>query len=313
MDKLIILKTSAFRVIQWLLSRVVVIYLVMFLFALTCVDLKMLDMRVKTRHLNDSIPDFSDMIIFSKDFNAKNNLDWKPYKKYFELILSYMPEDNISQQLLGFVDYYSGQEQKSMALFKNSSVFNGQPLFWPNYNLGVIYYKKGMWPQAAEYLLKAISANPKLTVLLMENSIIYRQIAASSFFKYSLGDSIMEAQSKAYILLLASFYSLGQYDKMILISKIAIENQNLSYKDAFYYYAGIAFLKMGQPQKAFLLFQKSLSIEKDNPDIYYYIANIYQDAGQLQQARDYLQASYALHQKNDPRFPYENQVNLLFF
>jgi hypothetical protein len=34
-------------------------------------DLKTLDARIKIRHLNDAIPDFSDMIIFSKDQNAK--------------------------------------------------------------------------------------------------------------------------------------------------------------------------------------------------------------------------------------------------
>ena len=41
------------------------------LFCLTCVDLKMLEMRIKVRHLNDAIPDFSDMIIFSKEQNAR--------------------------------------------------------------------------------------------------------------------------------------------------------------------------------------------------------------------------------------------------
>ena len=66
-------------------------------------------------------------------------------------------------------------------------------------------------------------------------------------------------------------------------------------------------------EKAFLLFQKSLTIEKNNPDVYFYIANIYQKAGQFDQARALLQVSLALHQKNDPRFPYDSHVNLRFF
>src|SRR5580692_11591668 len=112
-------------IMRWLISRVAVIYVIVFLFCFTCMDLKMLEMRIKVRHLNDAIPDFSDMIIFSKDQNAKKDLNWKPYKDYFELILRYVPGDSTIQQLLGFVDYYSGQEQKAITLFKNSTTMNG--------------------------------------------------------------------------------------------------------------------------------------------------------------------------------------------
>ena len=299
--------------IRWICTRVALIYIVLLIFSLTCIDLKMLDMRIKTRHLNSAIPDFSDMIIFSKDQNAKKDINWKPYKNYFELILRYMPEDVITEQLLGYVDFNMAQEQKAMDLFKSSAVTHGQALFWPNYNLGVLYYKKGMWPQAAEYLLKAFTSNTKVTLILMQDSMVYKQIFISSSVKYSLSDEINDAQGHAYVLLLSCLQNMKQYDKMLIMSNLGIANQNLSYKDAFYYYAGIAYFEAGQMDKAFMLFQKSLSIEKNNPDVYYYMANIYQKVGQLQQARDFLQLSYALHQKNDPRFPYESQVNLRFF
>ncbi len=306
------LNISLLNLIQWLGSRVFLIYGVVFIFCLTCVDLKTLDMRVKTRRLNDAIPDFSGMIIFSKDQNSKRDVDWTPYKKYFELVLSYMPDDVTTKPLLGYVDYYSGREQQAIDLFKGSAVFNGHDLFWPNYDLGVLYYKKNKWALAGEYFLKAITASPQLTVILMQNSTVYRQIFASPYFKYSLSDEIMEAQGKAYILLLSSLRYMGQYEKMVIISNAAIANQNLSYKDAFYFYAGLGFYEMGHLEKAFLFFQKALTLEKDNPDIYYYLASIYQKAGHLEQARYYLQISYVLHQKNDPRFPYDRSLDLSF-
>ena len=103
------------------------------------------------------------------------------------------------------------------------------------------------------------------------------------------------------------------YDKMIVIAKLGIANQGLSYKDAFYYYAGLAYLETGQVNKAFLLFQKSLEIEKDNPDVYYYIAGIYQKAGQLEQAKIFYRFPMPFIRKNDPRFPYEAGVGLSFF
>jgi len=299
--------------VRWAFSRVGVIYVIVFVFCLSFVDLKTLDMRIKVRHLNDAIPDFAPMIHFSKHLNGNQEVDWEPYKHYFELILRFMPDDVVGQQLLGFVDYYTGQQEKSVALFKSTALLHGQNVFLSNYNLGVIYYKKGMYPQALEYLLKAITSNPQLTLIIMQNSTVYRQIFASPAFRYSLDNETIDAQSDTYILLLASLHALGQYDKMWVIATNAIAREDLHKRGAFYYYAGLALLGLNQTEKAFLFFQKSLSIEKDNPDVYFYMAHVYQNTGQAAQARNFLAMSYSLHQKNDERFPYDQKVNLRFF
>lgn len=301
------------RRFKWLTSRVGVIYVILLFFCLTCVDLKTLDERINVRRLNQAVPNFTYMINFSMDKNGKQVVPWAPYKNYFELIFRYNPDDVIIKQLLGYVDFYTGQEQKAIDLFKSSAEMKGHLLFWSNYNLGVLYYKNGMWAQAAEYLLKVINLNPQLTMLLMRDSLVYKQIFLTPAFTYNLEDEINNAKSKAYILLLSSLHHMEQYDKMIAVYKLAITNKDLLYKDAFYYYGGLSFYETGQMEKAFLFFQKSLTLEKDNPDVYDYIANIYQKAGQLQYAREFLQVSYALHQKKDPRFPYDAQVNLRFF
>jgi len=106
---------------------------------------------------------------------------------------------------------------------------------------------------------------------------------------------------------------MQQYDKMVGVSNLGLNDQGLTHKDAFYYYQGLAFYEMGQLRNAFLLFQECLSMEKGNPDVYYYIADIFHKAGQLEQARQLLQVSYSLHQRHDPRFPYEAAVNTRFF
>jgi tetratricopeptide (TPR) repeat protein len=300
-------------IVSWLISRVGVIYIIALIFILTCMDIKTIQMRIKLRHLNDAIPDFSDMILFSRTPNAKNDVIWRPYHDYFGLILQYIPDDLIVKDLLGYVDYYKGQETKAIELFKASAVLKNQNLFWPNYNLGVIYYTKGQWAQAAQYLFGAVSSNFHLTLLLMQNSMVYQQISLSPFFKYSFDDEIKGAQAYAYVLLLSSLYNMKQYEKVIVIANLGLANQQLSYKDAFYYYEGLACLQLEKIKEALLFFQKSLDLEKNNPDVYYYLADLMQRAGQLQQAQQLLQVSLALHQKNDPRFPYGAQAGLRFF
>jgi tetratricopeptide (TPR) repeat protein len=314
MDKPNNLNLALVGIMQWLVSRVGVIYCLVIIFSLTCVDLKNLQERIKIRYLNDAIPDFSNMIIFSKTLNAKNDFYWSSYKDYFRLVLRYMPDDLVTDQLLGYVDYYTGQEQKAIELFKASNQIKGHPLFWSNYNLGVVYYKQGNWPQAADYLFQAISSSPQLTLALIQQSMVYRQITASPYFiKYNLGQELNGATSDAYVLLLSSLYHMGQYEKMMIVVKIAMANQTLLHKDALYYYAGLALLGQTQVPKAVEFFQQSLSLEKANPDVYYYLGDIYQHAGQLTQAQYFMQISYALHQKNDPRFPYDRSITLRFF
>ncbi|MBF0504943.1 MAG: tetratricopeptide repeat protein [Candidatus Omnitrophica bacterium] len=299
--------------VKWFLTRVGIIYFIVFVFFMSCVDLKILDSRIKIRHLNAVIPNFAGMIIFSKHHDSSRTVDWTAYKNYFELILRFMPDDAVAKQLLGFVDYHMGQQDKSIDLFKSVSVINGQGLFWSNYNLGVIYYKKGMLEQASQYLLKAIASNRQLTLLIMQNSIIYKQIFASSYFTFSLNDEMNDALSGAYILLLSCLRSQGKYNQMLVIASKAIDQANLLYKDAFFYYAGLGGMGLGQMENAYLFFQKSISLEKNNPDVYFYLADIFQSKGQEAQARKFLEISYSLHQKNDARFPYDQKINLRFF
>lgn len=304
---------SVVSLIRWVMGRMAWVYVLVLLFCLVCVDFKMLDMRIKMRHLNDAIPDFTSMVVFARNPEAAPAIDWKPYQRYFELILRYMPDDPIARQLLGYVEYYEGHQDKAVDLIQGASLVNGHDLLWADYNLGVIDFKKGMWPQAAESLLKCVLASPKLTEILMENSTVYRQILINPYINTpSLTQGTSQAQSEACVLLLSSLLKMKRYDQVLVISDMALQSRNLVNKDAYYYYAGLALYAMGQPQKAYLLFQRSLTIEKNNPDVYYYLASIYENMGQLAQAKAFLQASYALHEKHDPRFPYDARLKLRF-
>jgi tetratricopeptide (TPR) repeat protein len=298
--------------LKWIFSRVGIIYVIVLCFAFTCIDFKMLQMRVKLRRLNDAIPDFSVMVGFSQ--HEINAVHWKPYEEYFKLILRYVPDDVMVKQLLGYVDFYEGKQDKAEALFKSASVLRGQNLFWADYNLGMIEYRNQHWTQAADYFFKAVSSNPKLTAALMQNTQVYRQIFASpAFGGHSLDQEYKDAQAHAYIFLLSSLDNLKVYDKMVVIANLAFKNPDLSYKDAFAFYEGLGLLGMGQVPKAIDFFQESLNLEKNNPDVYVYLADIYRQAGHGTEARALLQISYALHQKNDPRFPYTAQADLRFF
>lgn len=63
------------HITQWLISRVALVYIVIIIFCFTCVDLKMVEMRIKVKHLNGAMPDFSDIIVFSKEQKVINNID----------------------------------------------------------------------------------------------------------------------------------------------------------------------------------------------------------------------------------------------
>ena len=306
-------RLSAFlRPLQWLTSRIAVIYIVLFVLILTCVDIHTVEKRNKIRHLNGISPDFTQMNNFLTHQVPKPAMNWVPYKNYFELVLRYMPQDAIAQELLGYVYYYMGQENKAIALLKSASNFSDN-LFWPNYNLGVIYYKKGMYEQSFDYMSKAIAANPQGTVGYMYSSVMYRQI----FFRYSskldVKEQLNDAFGLAYILMEASLQHLQRYDQMLMIAASAVSHKEFPYQDAHALYAGIACLELRQADKAVLLFERSLNLEKNNPLVYVYLAQIYKAIGKEQAGQELLKISQDIRMKNEGRFPYDQNIELRYF
>jgi tetratricopeptide (TPR) repeat protein len=170
-----------------------------------------------------------------------------------------------------------------------------------------------MYEQSLEYLGRAVSANIQTTVGYMQSSVIYRQIFASASSNLDLKEELRNAFGAAYVLLEASLGHLQRYEQMLSVSLMAIDNKELSYQDAHLFYAGMACLQLRQAQKALFLFERSMSLQKNNPQVYLYLSHIYQAIGKNEAAQELLKISENLQMNKDSRFPYDQNIELRYF
>lgn len=296
---------------KWLLSRIGVIYLLLAVIICLGVDIKTVDKRTKIRNLNGARPDFTMMNDFLEKKIPPQQMNWVPYQKYFELVMTYMPNDPTAAGLLGYVYYHAGQENKAIALLRMTAD-SGPDMFWSNYNLGVVCYKKGQFEIAINYLTRAIRSNPMVIRDYAYSSVIYRQILAGYRNNYNFKDSLMEAYSDAYLLIEASMGHLKQYDQMLSVAGSAMAMRELPYQDGHLFYAAVACLQLKQLEKALLLFERSMAVEKNNPTVYLYLSQIYKAVGKDDAAAELMKVYQTLDKKNDPRFPYDERISLRY-
>ncbi len=298
------------NICQWISNRAGILYIFMAIFIFTCVDVSKTIERVKARRLNDSRPNFSELLLFNEHKISKQYVSWRDLKNYFQLILSYIPNEPTAQLFLGYVYTQEGNLQKAAEYFQQS--LESPMFFWSHFNLGLLEYQQQHYSQAIENLLAASSFSTDMTIKFMEDSIIYRQIFFSQKFRPEFNQGIRNAKAQALLLIIAACEKIGNYPKMLEFSIAAME-QNLPYMDAYYFYAGRACLELNQWDKAVAFFDKSLKLDKNNPMIYLYLSKIYKSQGADEQAQELQKIFLLLNAKNGEWAPYDKNIQPRFF
>ncbi len=301
-----------FVLLKWISSRIVVIYLILFLFMFTCVDMQKLDLRIKIRQVNATMPNFSPLVAFAKH-KPGASVNWKQYKEYFELILKNNFDDVMTKNLLGYAYYYMGKKDKAQRMFEDSFYSGYQNSFWASYNLGVLHYKEGRYLLASQYFKKTININYMGSLEVMRKSIIYHQIFAASEFTYNIDEEIIDAVASCYLLLASSLINLGQFEPAISICAMALKNPQITKKDGFFFYTGVAFFKLGFPDKSIMFFEKNLELDKNNPWTYFYLSQIYMSVGRQEDGVKLLEMFQVLNKSDKKVLPYDLRMEPRFF
>src|SRR5262249_37186382 len=134
------------------------------------------------------------------------------------------------------------------------------------------------------FLVNAVRLRTDVIPLEMMNSVLYRQIFASEEFNANVMQEIQKGISNGYILLLDTLCHLQKYKEALIVADTAINRKELPNQDAFYFYAGLALLGGEQNDKAFVLFNKSIEVNPDNPLAYFYLARMYEAVGRSKES-----------------------------
>lgn len=298
--------------LQWIGTRVIGLYVVIWLLAPHMVDFKAIGERLKVKQLNDTKPDFSALVLYELNRGEVAPKKWRVFENYMDVVLRYVADDPIAQSIQGALLCQSGDLKQGMRLLKKSSE-KAPVLFWPDYNLGVYYYKQGEYKKAVEHLQRAIQIPSHVTVKFMLESIIYRQIISSKAFNVSLESRIQQAYQEANILLLASLDKMGTDPMLWTYSMKNIETNPPSQVGPFYYYAGLAAFKTKQLDKAVLLFQKNVELDPKAPWAYFWLGRIFGMTNDVARAEEYVKAFTVLKSAPVNPVPYDEQIRFRVF
>ena len=256
-------------------SRTLVIYLVAFFLLFHLIK----PHSVKSRILNYFEVPLDYLILYSEGKEAFNKEKFIEYIDYFKVLLDYVPQLAEANGILGYCFYYLGHEKEAIQYYKEAVRLNPN-FFWFYYDLGVIYFKTQDYQKAVEILQTAILLNPKDTIRLIGMSKILVNVGSRSAdvnqpvnlfnFAMELDHRLKIAYEKSYELIVLSYYQLKNYAKL---KEAILEfiRYDLTDKEPFYYYAGIACYYLGEYADAVLFFKESSQLNPNRADTFYYL------------------------------------------
>ncbi|MEI8011998.1 MAG: hypothetical protein WCI27_05895 [Candidatus Omnitrophota bacterium] len=297
--------------IKWIFSRVGIIYMALFV-ALAClVDVKAAESRIKMRRLNDARPPMNSLVSLTKGEMLPAAIEWKPYRRYFELVLRYMPDEWTARMFLGICEHYQGEPQKAVMDMRRSAE-SFLPLFWSSYNAAVLTFQGGDMPKALDYAERALRVSPAVVDMAMRSSVIYRQIMFASNFDIDISRDLASAREDLYLLRTAAQYYIKDFNASRAAALQAVAESGIQDKEPFYFFAGASDIGLGNTTEALSLLGVCLKLKSRNPLAYRYAGDILSAVGKAEEARSLWQLAGGLQRHSESSFPYASRLRLRF-
>ena len=298
----------------WVCSRAFVWYLLLFLVSTQMVDYKRIRYISQVNELNRIKPaSFKHLADLENNSVNLNPSSLVLYILFYQKIIGYFKDAVDARAMAGFCYALMGRYKVALELYSEAIQLNPH-VFWFHYNQGLIYYKLNRYEEAWVSLEKAVQTNHKATLAFVRSSqIIYKSIfvEAPSVY-YNLDSRLYEAYIKCFKMLILTYYRLQKYQAIINLAQKAID-QNTRERDFFHYYLGLAFYQMGRHEEAVDQFQKSVQLNPDFADAYYFLGLSVQKMGKENEGdRLIKQAQKILETKKQTKFSGE-QVNFQMF
>ncbi len=229
-------------------------------------------------------------------------LDSKKYKKLENLLLSYLKkEPNNTLYLEELLNLY----MKTGEYLKAKNIVDKIIKLRPNEERFIIskYYiylklKKGK--EILEDVKKHIKREPENLDLLLILGLIYEQDKqykkAEKIYKKII--KIDTGFKDAYDRLIQIYYEQGDFEKAEKVIKDLLNNYfffSRIEKSKYYIYLSDILRKEGKIKEGLEYLKKALSIDPDNPEINFYIAVYYDDIGDWEKAKEYLERAIKLN------------------
>ncbi|MEW5895085.1 MAG: tetratricopeptide repeat protein [Candidatus Omnitrophota bacterium] len=246
--------------IQYLISFVLLSSIVIAVF-LTYRYYKKTRPEILIRQLDYQRPDFQGLLRIIVDDYFPEHIITK-YIPYYHFIFHKFKSPEAGM-VLGYLYARSGQEDAALDVLKLAKAIDPD-FFWINYNLGLLYFRRHQYNEAADSMKEALMAGTELAITQMTTSKVYIQIFNAIFKNLPIEAFINDvsiAQQYAVLVLAACCHAAGRHVEAVntnIMSSLG-SDRNLE----LLYWQGRSYLALNNYNEALSCF---LKIGKDNLD-----------------------------------------------
>lgn len=297
---------------RWIFTRVGFVYISLLVGLAFIVDGKAAESRVKMRRLNDARPPMNELVSLAKGEIQPKAIHWKPLRRYFELVLRYMPDEWTARMFQGVCAYYQGDAIKALVDIRRSAdAF--PPLFWNSYNAAILTFLQGDMRLTLVYIEQAMRMPPQAAAVALRSSVIYRQIMSSGNFDIDSDKNMDLARQELAFLSVAAYYYAKDFaqSRTRAMQVIGTPGSDEA-KEPFYFYAGAASLALGDTAGALSSLGHCIKLRSRNPLVYRYAGDILASAGKLEEGHAWQRTADLLQKENPSGFPYADHLRLRF-
>ena len=202
------------ELLRRLKTRVVIVYIVCFILILPFFVYSKFKSNAVEQTMSRLVPrtHYFKEFIYPKDHFDEYNL--RLCINYHKRVAEFFPFQKAEAYgMLGFCYERLGNTDQSINYYQRS--LEVVPYyFWPNYNLGIIYFKKGQYEKAFTNFKEALGKDLKTNMMLLSRSKVYNDVRVSDPGDYNFLTGLIQARQTTYIYLMQSLLKLGRYQDL---------------------------------------------------------------------------------------------------
>ncbi|MBF0483284.1 MAG: hypothetical protein HQL25_01125 [Candidatus Omnitrophica bacterium] len=283
----------------WLFTRMLFLYLCVFIFALPFIDIKNFRNYINGLHMNYCLPVFKNIVELEISNKPQPIGRINSYIYYYKLLQRASREKSVANSTLAFLYAYKSQINNSVKNYELA--FKENPTFKTfAYNLGLAYSKQGKFQKSNEILLRNFEYSFDLSVAFIDDSFAYQQILGSCglYYKSDIQKIIISRNSDAHLLVAQNYLMLQDYTKLLDFSLKCLKDELIYNPEVFLYYAGVAEYNLNNPQKAKMYLETFINKTRDDPDALYFLALIYKANNEQEKANQLIARALSAKAQN---------------
>ncbi len=295
------------RIVKFFVTRVLVIYLCIYILSWVIIDQHQLYEASRIRTLNSLKPLTYGHLLSLARGEPADLKKLKIYDTYFRTVADFLPLMPEAHSMRGFCAYYMGRPDDAIAAYEQAIALNPQ-FFWYYHNLGILLFQQGHYERAVEVLETALSSPPDMILKLIQSSVmIYRHVLYHRSPE-ELSDQHRHGRRDSYVLIAESLYQLKRYHDVISLTA-ALMNEDVDDQHYFLYKAGQAAYALGKYSLAADFLKEYLTVMKD-PGALSLFAQALHQAGQVDLAEPILRQVHNVSTFSSPEDARPYQVQL---